>query len=76
MAEGGLFHQTFQLLEVNAHPEAGAVPVHLNKHTLTVHSAFTGLGWMLGPVDAAGGHLPAYCTVPAVCPSVCSPGTV
>lgn len=29
LAEGRLLHQTFQLLEVNAHAEGGAVTIHL-----------------------------------------------
>lgn len=34
LAEGGLLHQTFQLLEVDAHAEGGAVTIHL-KDTFT-----------------------------------------
>lgn len=37
LAEGRLLHQTFELLEVDAHAEGGAVAVHLNPSTPRSH---------------------------------------
>lgn len=37
LAEGRLLHQTFELLEVDAHAEGGAVAVHLNMSTPRFH---------------------------------------